>query len=271
MKKHHSAVLFLGAILASGCTHDKASDGQQPGTDTLAAADTVAADTVTAAVNIPFKVKNFEKKRGNNELEIDYPISGNPELVDSVRVWMSQQLTGTYDGNLADADTFFRHYSAQLGEDPDLNEYGGFTQDEFDLEYVNDYIVTYAYTSYIYEGGAHGMGGTYGTTFLQSDGQIFSKDCFSSYRALQPLFVEGLKRYFKVTTDEELLNCLLGVSSLSRLSPPGMNPWVEEEGVVFSYTPYEIAPYSAGSPRFTIPLAKIEPYLTPRGRLFFGL
>lgn len=218
---------------------------------------------------VPLEVKKFEKEVGENELEIEYPVSGNPELVQSIRNWLNEQLSDTFHGDMDDAEAFFRHYASQLGNDPDINEYGGYSIDKFDVEYQNDLLVTYDYTSYLYEGGAHGMGGSYGTTFLKADGSIFDKDCIRSYRDLHQLFIDGLKKYFKVKTDSELAACLLNVTDLGKLNPPGMKPWIEEDGVVFSYTPYEIAPYSSGSPNFTIPFDKIKPYLTEKGLRFF--
>lgn len=270
MKKHSAISGLLLLTLLSACSQQGKSSETDTAATTEAAVDTAMAADTLASPNIPFKVKEFEKAKGDNKLKIEYPVEGNPALVESVRKWISEQLTGTYRGNLDDPGAFFRHYAAQLGEDPDLNEVGGFTQDEFELEYTNDYIVTYDYTSYVYEGGAHGMGGEYGTTFLQSDGTIFTKKCFSNYTLMHDLFIDGLKKYFKVRTDKELLECLIGVDSLAKLSPPGMDPWIEEDGIVFSYTPYEIAPYSSGSPRFTIPIDDAAPYLTAEGRKFIG-
>lgn len=267
-------LLAVGAtLLLSSCgIADKlkpsASDGEN--TEVAEEAQTDSAST-TAVRNIPFEVREFKEVKGENELEIEYPVQGNPELVTKIRMWISECLNDTYRGNLDDPEAFFRHYASRLGEDPELNEYGGFTQDDFELEYVNDYVVTYDYTFYMYEGGAHGMGGTYGTTFLQSDGTVFTKGCFTSYKPLQPLIIAGLKRYFKVTTDQELKDCLLTDSPVSSITPPGTDPWITKEGVKFSYTPYEIAPYSAGSPSFTIPFREIEPYLNADGKKFFGL
>lgn len=269
MKKPILSMLPAAAMILAGCSSSTESK-VSPAADTVRQEDSTpeTADSLQFH-NIPFEVQKFEKEKGDNELELEYPVSGNPELLDSVRTWMNEQLSETYHGPLDDPERFFRHYASMLGEDPDLNEWGGFTKDDFKVGYTDDYVVTYLYSSYIYEGGAHGMGGTYGITFLQSDGSVFNKNCITDYNALHNLFVEGLKQYFRVETDEQLQECLFG-NPLSRLSPPGRNPWVEHDGVVFSYTPYEIAPYSSGSPRFTIPYSKIEPYLTPQGKLFFG-
>lgn len=269
MKKRIVSILSLASLLSVSSCSSKPAQASVPSETASRTEEVPAPSEESPAESTVLKVKNFEKEVGENELEVDYPEAGAPELVSAVRTWINEQLGDTYRGNPDDAEAFFRHYASQLGTDPELTEDGGFTKDEFDLEYQDALVVTYEHASYIYEGGAHGMGGEYGTTFLKSDGSIFGKDCFTSYRPLMPLFIDGLKRYFKVSTDEELLGCLIGVPSLQKLSSPGMQPWIEEDGVTFSYTPYEIAPYSSGSPRFTIPLAKIRPYLNEKGLRYF--
>ena len=271
MKKHYLIFSAAAALILSGCsssTKSSDADSSAPAvsSDSTQAPDSAALPTVQ---NIPFEVKKMEKKKGENELEIEYPVNGNPALVESVRKWINERLGDSYKGDMNNADAFFRHYASKLGSE-EFDEFGGYTIDSFDLEFTNDYIVTYEYASYQYEGGAHGDGGEYGTTFLQSSGEIFSKKCFTSYKDLHNLFIEGLKRYFNVKTDKELADNLNISGSLSSLAPPAMEPWIEKDGVAFSYTPYEIAPFAAGCPHFTIPYSQIEPYLTDEGKAFFG-
>ena len=43
-------------------------------------------------------------------------------------------------------------------------------------------------------------------------------------------------------------------------------PGLSDESVVFSFQPYEIDCYAAGTFHFTIPYDKIKPLLTPRGK-----
>lgn len=258
-------------ILMAGCASSgkPADSGVDSMVDTGNVNDTATHDTVAPINNIPFEVKKFEKKKGDDELKLEYPIGGNPGVVEAVRTWINEELGGKFRGNLDNADGFFHVYASTLGDDPDLAEYGGFTIDDFELEFVDDYVVTYEHTSYLYEGGAHGIGGKYGSSFRQSDGKMFGKKCFTSYKPLHKLFVEGLKQYFKVKTDAQLLDCLNQGTKLANIPAPALEPWITEDGVVFSYTNYEIAPYSAGSPTFTLPFDKIEQYLTEEGKTFF--
>lgn len=265
-----SLLVALGTIALAGCTGRSASDDRA--LDSAIDVDTaIVADLSENEVdhNLPFVTEKFKEKKGDNELEVELPKEGNQVLLDSVRHWINDELGGSFRGDFADNERFFRHYALQLGRDPDLTEYGGYSQDEIDVEYKNDRIVTYECSSYLYEGGAHGISNKRGITFLQADGSRFNRRCISSYSKIQPLIVEGLKRYFNVKTDAQLLEALIGVKSVKDIQAPAVTPWIVEEGVVFSYEPYEIAPYSAGIPTFTIPYSKIEPFLTEEGKSFF--
>ena len=232
------------------------------------AGDTAGADATPLDTLPPFEYREFSKSKGENKLDMEYPVAGNKPLVDAIRRWISEELGNTYKGDLDNGEKFFNFYASQLGNDPDLAEDGGYVQDEFEVEYKNSRIVTYEHTSFIYEGGAHGTGGQYGTTFLQADGSIFNKECITSYKDIHSLIVEGLKTYFKVQSDAQLLEKLPDRNSISEIPSPALAPWIDEKGVTFAYTPYEIAPYSAGSPKFTIPIDKIRPYLTQQGLRF---
>ena len=43
-------------------------------------------------------------------------------------------------------------------------------------------------------------------------------------------------------------------------------PGLTDDGIVFSYQPYDISCFAAGAFHFTIPYEKVKPFLTERGR-----
>ena len=47
---------------------------------------------------------------------------------------------------------------------------------------------------------------------------------------------------------------------------PKCQPYLARHGMTFVYQPYEIAPYSAGAPQFTVPFEQIKPFLSRQGR-----
>ena len=262
-------ILFLGACSSENKT--------QPTPETTETEETTEVeeepDTV---VNEVLTTVTFKETKGKNKLEVQYPEKGKPELLDSLRQWINLSLGGTFRGDLDNPQSFFRHYATQLGGDPEMDddEFEGSESDEITLDYLGDVFVTFRHKYYSDAGGEHGVGGNYGTSFLLSNGSMFSKNSFNNYekdsKKLHKEFVEGLKRYFKVTTDEQLLACLSGQENVADIPAPNLDPWLTEEGVAFSYTPYEIAPFSAGAPNFVIPAQTVLPLLNSQGKAFLA-
>ena len=52
---------------------------------------------------------------------------------------------------------------------------------------------------------------------------------------------------------------------------PSWQPFPSKDGLVFTYQQYEIAPYAAGMPAFTIPYEDIAPYVLVEVRPILGL
>jgi len=134
-------------------------------------------------------------------------------------------------------------------------------------EYDGEKYVVYLHQTYTYMGGAHGgVSGEGSITFNRSTGtritRFFTAD---AQKGMQRLIKEGLKGYFseydnKVTTDEELMGQLLLEGNTIPL--PAQAPYLSNNGLVLTYQQYEIAPYAAGMPNFTIPYEDAMPYLT---------
>ena len=75
------------------------------------------------------------------------------------------------------------------------------------------------------------------------------------------LVVDGLKSYFnEIGNDGDLDEWLLVPSA--EITVPSATPFLTKEGVCFIFGAYEIAPFAAGMPEFTVPYDKIRPFLT---------
>lgn len=88
---------------------------------------------------------------------------------------------------------------------------------------------------------------------------------FSNYEGLQPSIKQGLKRYFEVSTDQELEEHLIFLpegNTINSLPMPSSDPWLTPNGLTMSYGAYEIACYGDGEPTFTIPFNNIKNCLT---------
>ena len=90
---------------------------------------------------------------------------------------------------------------------------------------------------------------------------------------IQPLLRQGLVGYFgdadAQINDSNLYEYLMLEGDLIPL--PSWQPYPCEDGLVFVYQQYEIAPYAAGMPAFTVPFDEIAPWLTPEARRIIGL
>lgn len=137
---------------------------------------------------------------------------------------------------------------------------------EIRKEFDNANLVTFNATIYTYDGGAHGMTQSASVTYSKDlVMQLTFNNAFSAegLKALKRALREGLKKYFEVTTDQELIGMLNGVDDPYDLPLPASDPFITEQGLVLRYAPYEIAPYSAGMPTVVIPWAKIRSLLRP--------
>lgn len=262
MKKY--AIVLCAAALIISCTNNQGGTGQN-------GADALTTDSI-----------KYEKEEGRcqAELKVDYPVEGNSNLKSAVAEYLSEELGGTYEGNLNDGkamvdfygeetmkslkDLYAETYKQAEGDAPGFAE--TITIKKAD---ETDSWVTFTKTFYSYTGGAHGISAAMGTTFRKSDGRRFGYDMLKNTEApeFRALIKNGLKKYFsqsseQTETDQQLKELLLTENDIDYLPLPQTQPYLSEDGVVFTYQAYEIAPYAAGLPAFVIPYSDITPYLT---------
>ncbi len=234
------------------------------------AVDTIKIDSLEKnepKINDQVEVQTFSYKKqiGDNlvDYSIDYPTAGNPILRRNVIEWINESLGGQYTGNLKDAQSIVDFY----GKEVELsNENYIEVKHHIKMKYQTEKYVTFEHSGYaMQEGAAHGFGGTIGATFRKDDGRKFGWDMFSNYEGLQPSIKQGLKRYFEVSTDQELEEHLIFLpegNTINSLPMPSSDPWLTPNGLTMSYGAYEIACYGDGEPTFTIPFNNIKNCLT---------
>ncbi len=280
VKKSNGKVVVVAAILLisilGGIYLFNNHEGAVPTSDSLIVApeDTISTGDVTIQ-DMNVMTKRFTKEapsayQENNKIDYEYPTSGNTTLLQNVREWINEQLGGTFDGDLDDADAMYNYYSSKLGKGQDEED----TQSTLEIKKIfeNEKVITFKADGYIYMGGVHGDWYSIGTSFRKSDGKIFTKDMFLKLYEAQPYIKKGLKKYFEVSTDDELKGNLFLDSahySINNLPIPDTNPWIIENEVVFCYRPYEISSYGSGQPTFSIPNNEVKEMLTSTGKTFF--
>ena len=272
-------MMIAGVVCACG---QRASQTEgKDSTDSTAAA-IVEQDSLTADAGnvVAVETVKFEKNDSTAEVSllVQWPVSGDKVIVDSLRKHICWLLDGEFDGP-KDIQTYgeslFESLSADWHDVYDEMEpgdrFGAFSKTHEITKMVEtDRYITYFYRTHVYSGGAHGFTTEVGFTFRKSDGKQIPLLANTDSPKLSALIKEGVRRHFSgdadhPLSDEELLEYLFAeeIGSLNHIPLPGNSPYLSETGVVFNYTQYEIGPYSSGIIIFEIPFQDIRPFLTP--------
>ncbi|MBQ8047515.1 MAG: DUF3298 domain-containing protein [Prevotella sp.] len=208
-----------------------------------------------------------------------YEITAEMPRQDVIAEWIGEQLGGTYEGSLADGQQLLASSLKEIrnGYVKEIDEWMGETgQDTANYYYECHFkkhwetarFVTYEHMVDVYTGGVHGSYIISGQTFRKSDGRRMGWEILrDSYDdSLQQLVKDGLKEYFQVDSDEDLCEECINLEAYMPVPLPVTPPLFTDEGVLFLYQQYEIAPYAAGLPCFTIPYEKLKPHLIAAAR-----
>jgi len=212
---------------------------------------------------------------GSCEACIDYPLSGPPKAVGSIRDFIKSLLfehrtqnIPTLPGDMVKSycEERLSHFDKVLNQ-MELGQVSRDVAPEEGIEIrqigLSDKWCTYEVYRYSYlTGGAHGEYTQYGVTFRLSDGhRLTANDLLCTVDDnLYSLIKKGMREYFEVDTDDELQDiCNVDLS----LRPmPSHAPFLTPQGVRFHYSIYDVCPFEWGDPSFTIPYDEIKPYLT---------
>ena len=136
----------------------------------------------------------------------------------------------------------------------------------------NSRFVTYQQFKHDYRGGAHGYYTERLISFDHVHGQeidykyLFRDGCMEAILALLKEEAKKSPNYQEWKPDIDEYACVKDgndkPTGLLRLPQPGLS----EEGVVFSFQPYAISCFAAGTFHFTIPYNRLRPYLTDRAK-----
>lgn len=206
----------------------------------------------------------YIKKGKENEIKLEYPVSGNPRLVNAMRNRIKESLNSEFTGELDSPEALMR--SALKGKrDVSYGQDGESLNEDIHVVYSTPEIITLGDTGYSYMGGAHGSSWNVPTTFLVEDGTEFNQDMFPDISKFRPYILKGLAKSFDIPQSE------LGewIFSPEDVDYPGTIT-IDSDGIYFIYQQYEIGPYSLGIPEAVVPATPdVINLLTPQGRRFF--
>lgn len=176
------------------------------------------------------------------------------------------------------ADVYFAIIEAEYGDmDEDFAPTGLYQELNIRTMICNDRFVTYQQCESIYSGGTHGGF----TERLVSFDHVNNQEIDNSY-----LFKPGYEEELANILVEEALKSLdnqvsessirAGVTNLDEEGNPiGGYTFprlgLSEEGVVFSFQPYEISSFADGAFHFVIPYERVKHLLTNRAKWCLGL
>ncbi len=225
-------------------------------------------------------VKNVRIEKKNKYcvfmVKAEYPFIEEHITSQAIREWISETLGGSYTGDLMDYQKMLEFYADEAIKEYSGPDYAGMVAElgpserifEFKRGYENSHIISYKIGGELYSSGAaHGMPIETATTFRKSDGRRFTWDMFTKdgLNRLKPILVKKLRTEYGDDTFFKVPD-----ASDPEFELPDMNPYFAEGGLVFSYSPYEIAPYSEGYITVTLPLTMVKGMLNGTGLTFIS-
>lgn len=240
-----------------------------------------------APLNVQKLEYSYDKGKLQVGLSVEFPQEGNEILRRAISEFISEHMGGEYDGDILDGKAMVDFYGKSILDELKSNyeEEKGMVDDEEDINgfyhtysiekvYETDKLVTFICNESIYLNGAHGMENCSGVTFRKSDGRRFSKEMMRDLydEDMHAIIKKGLRDYFssvggeEIESDEELKEYILTDDDVDYLPLPNHEPYIVEDGMQFTYQPYEISFYAAGMPEFTVPLNEMKPHLTTTAR-----
>lgn len=218
---------------------------------------------------------------GSFKLAVEVPENNSLAVSKAIGEYVNESLGGSYKGNCTDIRGVAKYYFDAIVSEyrHDFEEFEKDTLMKYsDISSFNVYsegpdYITYLYEKDAYKGGAHGSYMRYGVTFRKSDGRRIGWDVFNNKfdDDFHNLIKDGLKKYWGLKGDEQLKDYLMNENDIFNLPLPQCNPLFTDDGVEFVYNQYEIAPYSAGSPTFTVPYSKISDYMMYVAKKLVGI
>lgn len=274
MKKLAYMALTVAAALVAAC------DGKGKGSAT----EVLLTDTITVADSMIYSESTAEVTISGL-----YPAGGVLPMVDSVRLWLSECLSwGTFTTDvplihasrreITDGQLLIEHVNQKLLAAAkrdfiflagDSIKAGYEYQINFTPNFKSDSLLTYEYSTYSYQGGAHGNAVVRAATFVVPAGKRLTYENIflpGTFREVIAMVRNGLwEQYFKPSVDRKGASATTLKSSLliepDDMELPICGPQFGAEGITFTYGQYEIAPYAAGMPSCTLPYTALRPLL----------
>lgn len=146
-------------------------------------------------------------------------------------------------------------------EDPPAFVSGFFHQKDITVPFNKENILTIKSSMYDYTGGAHGYGADMYLNYDLLNMQKITLEALfdeSTYSRIADIIVTQLVKDYNVKSAQELEET--GFFNVKQIAPTE-NFCFEDSAIMFSYTRYDIAPYSMGQINVSIPYSELQPFM----------
>ncbi len=151
--------------------------------------------------------------------------------------------------------------------------YGGYTLSLDCAVYQTDRLISVSGTYCSYTGGAHPNTWLLGWNFDLEEGAFFGPELLADGTELQEVVTEEIIRQVQLPLEDGTIPAEGYWEDYEAIIANWASYTVnfDEYGMIVTFSPYELAPYAAGSQTFRLPYAWLEPYLSAHGRALLGL
>lgn len=280
--------LVSALLLCTSCTKIR-----QAFNSLTATAENFEEETAKNAAGQRFIKVNFCSADSMVVLSTDFPLTNEGRLTDSIIAFIGQCFEGfdrayaqTHDPQKAlDKVGNAIHYNykkdiktmrSELESDADEElpeylfawEYESTLEKEYDLERY----ITLVNNAYEFQGGVHGMPYFNGVTFDKTTGRRIDESILTNTQSavFKALYKKKLLDYFLSEEEDGETGYL---SEYLLIEPENLTLGemrLTDHSIVFTYQPYEIAPYACGFPTVELTFQQMKPYLTDEGLRLIG-
>ncbi len=213
-------------------------------------------------------VQQYSIKKGESQITIDYPISGNEPLLNEARKFVVGSVV-----DMNDEQAIARYLNNPEGLLKDIIKGYDYRcppmeacetmEQAVNVNYENGKIITFLSSKSFYAGGSHGGAQEYGATFLISTGQQLTYKDMPSFSVLKKEILSDLSKEFQLPQSE------FDDYGVNVTGYPDADPYIDASGVVFQYQLYEIGPYAMGMPKVTFPISFMKSKCPASAQKFF--
>ena len=241
----------------------------------IAAALLLSASGAMAQTGMWVGVKNIQMEKKSKKVEFsfkaEYPFTEDSVSANAIREWINESLGGTYTGSLMDYNQMLTYYADRTIQgyaDAEVEEGWGPSEESYEFKRGHETanIITYCLSQYTYSSGApHGFYLDSTATFRKSDGRRFGWDMFTfdGKTRLKAILARRLRTDYGDDTFFKVPD-----ASDPSFELPSHAPHINADGVVFTYPPYEIAPFAAGFITVTLPFTMVKGMLNATGQTY---